>query len=63
MNGRNYWTKWLRWWRRAPRRAATDDFADYGTAFGLDLSLEHERRKQSRTALPAEPSRPAPETH
>lgn len=59
MTKRNYWPQWLRWWRRAPRRAATDDFADYGTAFGLDLSLEHERRKQSRTA---EQSRPAAET-
>lgn len=63
MTGRQYWVKWLRWWRRAPRRAAADDFADYGTAFGLDLSLEHERRKQSSNAAAGEPTRPASEPH
>lgn len=40
------WTRWLRLFswrhqplRRNPRRVAAEDFADCGTAFGLDLSM------------------------
>jgi hypothetical protein len=40
MAQRKAWTRWFRLW--GPKRPAirrVDDFADYGTAFGLDMSL------------------------
>lgn len=34
------WTRWMRWFSRRRRAARhSHDFADYGTAFGLDMSL------------------------
>lgn len=63
MTGRHYWAKWLRWWRRTPQRRTPNDFADYGTAFGLDLSLEHERRQQAMTPTSTEPSPSPPQGH
>lgn len=33
----SFLSRWMRWGRRAH---GTDDPADYGTAFGLDLSME-----------------------
>jgi len=39
------WAVWWRWLRRTPARPRRKpDFGDHGTAFGLDLSLEQERR-------------------
>jgi hypothetical protein len=39
------WAVWWRWLRRSPARPRRKpDFGDHGTAFGLDLSLEQERR-------------------
>ena len=40
---RRSWTTWLRWFHRSRRsRRSTPDFADYGTAFGLDMSMATE---------------------
>jgi len=40
MAQRRQWTSWFRLWgAKRPARNKLDDFADYGTAFGLDLSL------------------------
>ncbi|MEX8520541.1 MAG: hypothetical protein AB3X44_18695 [Leptothrix sp. (in: b-proteobacteria)] len=34
------WTRWMRWFSVRRKKANTSiDFADYGTAFGLDLSM------------------------
>lgn len=44
MKTRRGWAVWWRWLRRTPvRPRRKPDFGDYGTAFGLELSLEQER--------------------
>lgn len=60
MTGRRYWMKWLGWWKRPPARPRADDFGDFGTAFGLDLSLEHQRRTpEAPTTPPASMQNPS----
>ncbi|PXW96678.1 hypothetical protein C7444_106200 [Sphaerotilus hippei] len=43
MKARRSWKSWLNWVRLRPqfrtRRKDPTDFGDYGTAFGLDMSL------------------------
>jgi hypothetical protein len=40
MAQRKAWTRWFRLWGpKRPNVRRVDDFADYGTAFGLDMSL------------------------
>lgn len=44
------WARWLDLFRRPARRRSarrTPDFADYGTAFGLDLSLSNPATRPS----------------
>ena len=49
---RTAWSPWLRW-AHARRRAAHPDFGDYGTAFGLELTLRGEPGPaQDRATLP-----------
>lgn len=59
MAQRKAWTRWFRLW--GPKRPAVrrvDDFADYGTAFGLDMSLA-----ASQSDMPAAmPAAVAPST-
>jgi hypothetical protein len=56
MTASGYWTVWLRWWRRPAARAHADDFGDFGTAFGLDLSLEHQRRQPNGSSPATSPA-------
>jgi hypothetical protein len=60
MTGQGYWMKLLRWWHRPPAPARADDFGDFGTAFGLDLSLEHQRRTLTGSPHAATPLHPEP---
>ncbi len=41
MTSRSGWTRWIRWWPRRATARPEPDFADLGTAFGLDMSLEN----------------------
>lgn len=41
MTSRSGWTRWIRWWPRRASARPEPDFADLGTAFGLDMSLEN----------------------
>lgn len=56
MNKAPHPTPWYQPWR-AGRRAADADAADLGTAFGLDLSLDHWQDGE-HGATPAVPRRP-----
>jgi hypothetical protein len=54
------WMAWTNWFKRketvktaAGRKRRVPDFADYGTAFGLDLSMTPEAQLP-RTASPVE---------
>ena len=40
MKSRTNWKQWMRWWRRPSAAIRAQDFGDFGTAFGLELSLE-----------------------
>lgn len=44
-------------WARARREASQPDFGDYGTAFGMELSMQPpaERPAEPASAAPAEP--------
>lgn len=60
-------TSWLSWpnWlagraTRAAQRKKANDFADYGTAFGLDMSIGAQADQPSQAA-PAQPPVPAGE--
>lgn len=53
MNRRYGWARWLTWWHRPAVRAKGPDFGDYGTAFGLDLSLEDQCLRQQPGATAA----------
>jgi hypothetical protein len=66
------WMVWTRWFKRkdtvrtaAGRKRRVPDFADYGTAFGLDMSMTPEvpppRSAQAEGASPVVvPAVPAP---
>lgn len=63
MYARRKWANWFRWLTMRPRTTARRrslDFADHGTAFGLDLSLTppvtHE--KKSTAAKKEQPDGP-----
>lgn len=49
---------WLRW-AQARRRAAHADFGDYGTAFGMELTLRDDPAQAAEPASPP-PSRGQP---
>lgn len=57
MKRRYGWARWLTWWHRPAARPKGRDFGDYGTAFGLDLSLEEDRRRQLARGLPGDDAR------
>lgn len=59
MQRRHDWARWLTWWHRPTVRTKGPDFGDYGTAFGLDLSLEAERLRQ-KPPTAAGTERPTP---
>ena len=61
-------TSWLSWpnWlagraTRAAQRRKANDFADYGTAFGLDMSMAPQRESTARPAAHPAPAK-APST-
>ena len=55
------WFNWSSWFTGRSRRAAAkrkaEDFADYGTAFGLDMSLDHQSESANRPTAEPAPSR------
>ena len=61
-------TSWLSWpsWksgraRPAPERRRSEDCADYGTAFGLDMSMDPQGESATRPAAHPAPAK-APST-
>jgi hypothetical protein len=59
------WFHWSTWFagrsRRAAARRKAEDFADYGTAFGLDMSMDPQRESTARPAAQPAPAK-APST-
>jgi hypothetical protein len=51
MNKPAHTHRWFSGWRSAPRPAEVDP-ADYGTAFGLDLSLHDVHTEPAQTVVP-----------
>jgi hypothetical protein len=55
------WFNWSSWFssrsRRAAERRKAEDFADYGTAFGLDMSLDHQSESATRPAADPTPTK------
>lgn len=58
------WFNWSSWFSSRSRRAAAlrkaEDFADYGTAFGLDMSLDHQNESALRPATEPTPTKAPP---
>ena len=56
------WLSWSSWFSnrslRAAQRQKSRDFADYGTAFGLDMSMEPPKDIAPRNDTDTTPSRP-----
>jgi len=59
------WFQWSTWFagrsRRAAARRKAEDFADYGTAFGLDMSMDPQSESSARPATHPAPAK-APST-
>jgi hypothetical protein len=57
--------QWPSWFsarsRRAAARRKAEDFADHGTAFGLDMSMDHQSLSATRPAADTPPAK-APHT-
>jgi hypothetical protein len=55
------WFHWTTWFsgrsKRAAARHKADDFADYGTAFGLDLSMDPQGTPSARPAAQPTPTK------
>lgn len=55
------WFHWSTWFAgrasQAAARRKANDFADYGTAFGLDLSMDTQQNPSTRPAAQAEPAK------
>ena len=55
------WFPWTTWFsdrsRRKAERRKAEDFADYGTAFGLDLSLDPKAEPADRPATQPTPTK------
>lgn len=51
------WKNWLGTYRRPAHRGR--DFADYGTAFGLDMSLSAATTAEAASTATAQPQSPA----
>jgi len=55
------WFHWSTWFagrsQRAAARRKAEDFADYGTAFGLDMSMDPQGASATRPAAHPEPAK------
>lgn len=55
------WFHWSTWFagrsRRAAERRKAEDFADYGTAFGLDMSMDPQGESATRPAAQPTPTK------
>ncbi len=55
------WFHWSTWFagrsRRAAERRKAEDFADYGTAFGLDMSMDSQDKSAPRPSAHPTPAK------
>ncbi|MEY4907226.1 MAG: hypothetical protein RL260_944 [Pseudomonadota bacterium] len=55
------WFHWSTWFtgrsRRAAERRKAEDFADYGTAFGLDMSMDPQDKSVPRPSAHPTPAK------